>query len=382
MGYLHFEVETAQKPKIKGLPSGDLIEVIRTEAHTTILLCDGLGSGIKANIFAMMAASRLKELLNNGFSLRHAFMNTVVTMEEAKNADLPYSALTMMRILNDGLTTILCYETPLPLFLSGRTAYPLKGRTFNNGTAYVTEFNCVIGQGEGVLIVSDGVTQSGIGGRFVTGWELEGVNGYLSSLLSKGAAMRHIPSLVEEEALFNWGKKQGDDVSAILAFSRKGRVVDLFTGPPADPAKDSEAFESFFSTPGVKIICGASTAKIAARYLNKPLKVNDDFADPLTPPDYDIEGLGLVTEGAVTLNQVYNIWGEDTSKLDANNPVTVLYSLITAADRINFYIGGAKNPATDDIDFTRLGILTRDKIVPLIIEKLKAEGKLVVVKEV
>lgn len=107
MGYLHFEVETAQKPKIKGLPSGDLIEVIRTEAHTTVLLCDGLGSGIKANIFAMMAASRLKELLNSGFSLRHAFMNTVVTMEEAKNADLPYSALTMMRILNDGLTTIL-----------------------------------------------------------------------------------------------------------------------------------------------------------------------------------------------------------------------------------------------------------------------------------
>lgn len=380
MGYLHFEVETAQKPKIKGLPSGDLIEVIRTESHTTVLLCDGLGSGIKANIFAMMASSRLKELLNSGFSLRHAFMNTVVTMEEAKNADLPYSAITIMRILNDGLTTILCYETPLPLFLSGRTAYSLKGRTFNNGTAFVTEFNCVIGQGEGVLLVSDGVTQSGIGGRFITGWELEGLNSYLTSLLGKGAAMKHIPALVEEEALVNWGRKQGDDVSAILVFSRKGRVVDLFTGPPSDPSLDEEAFAAFFATPGVKIICGSSTAKIAARFLNKPLKVNDDFTDAFTPPDYDIEGVGLVTEGAVTLNQVYNIWGEDTTKLDANNPVTVLYSLITAADRVNIHHGLAKNPASDDIDFTRLGILSRDKIVPLIVEKLKAEGKLVVVK--
>ena len=40
------------------------------------------------------------------------------------------------------------------------------------------------------------------------------------------------------------------------------------------------------------------------------------------------------------------------------------------------------DPASDDIDFTRLGILSRDKIVPLIVEKLKGEGKLVVVREV
>ncbi len=103
--------------------------------------------------------------------------------------------------------------------------------------------------------------------------------------------------------------------------------------------------------------------------------------DSITPPDYEIEGVDLVSEGAVTLNQVYNIWDEDTQKLDPDSPVTILYSLLTAANRVNFYLGRAKNPASEDIAFTQMGILRREKIMPLIIEKLKLEGKLVVVKE-
>lgn len=380
MGYLHFEVETAQRSKYERSPSGDVIEVLRTKEHTTIILCDGLGSGVKANIFAGLAAARLKELLSSDFSLRKAFTNTVVTMEEAKQADMPYSAMTVVRILNDGLTTILCYETPTPLFLAGKTAYPLKGRVYNNGTAFITELNCVINLGEGVLITSDGVTQAGIGKRFTLGWETEGLNSFVNSLLQKGEIPRHLPKLVEEQAVQHWGPKQGDDVSIVVCSARRGRVVNLFTGPPSDPADDDTAFESFFANPGVKLVCGASTAKVAARYLNKPLKVNDDDCDSITPPDYDIEGVDLVTEGAVTLNQVFNIWDEDSQKLDPDSPVTVLYSLLTAANRVNFYLGRAKNPASDDITFTQMGILRREKIMPLIIEKLKQEGKLVVVK--
>lgn len=380
MGYLHIEIEVSQKSKKPGHPSGDVVKILRTEQHTTLILCDGLGSGVRANIFAEMAASRLNELLGTGFSLRKAFTNTVVTMEDAKRADLPYSAITIIRVLNDGLTTILSYETPLPIFLSGKTAYPLKGRIYNNGTAFITEINCVLNLGEGILAVTDGVTQAGIGKSFTHGWEIGGLTEHLNHLLKKGESFKHLPDLVRDEAVTHWGEKQGDDVTVALGFARKGRIVNVFTGPPADPSQDDEAFESFFANSGVKIICGASTAKIAARFLNKPLSVNEDFSDTITPPDYEIEGVDLVTEGAVTLNQVYNIWDEDSRKLDADNPVTVLYSLVTAADRINFFIGSAKNPASDDISFAQMGILGREKIIPLIIARLKEEGKLVVEK--
>ncbi len=102
----------------------------------------------------------------------------------------------------------------------------------------------------------------------------------------------------------------------------------------------------------------------------------------LAPPRYQIEGIGLVTEGAVTLNQLYNVLDEDPSAFEEVSGVTELHALVHAADRINIWIGGAENPATTDISFRQQGILSRHKILPLLAKKLQEMGKLVVVKEV
>jgi hypothetical protein len=50
------------------------------------------------------------------------------------------------------------------------------------------------------------------------------------------------------------------------------------------------------------------------------------------------------------------------------------------ADRVNITLGGAKNHASGDITFRQRGILTRQRIVPLIAQRLRAAGKLVVVE--
>ena len=88
--------------------------------------------------------------------------------------------------------------------------------------------------------------------------------------------------------------------------------------------------------------------------------------------------MDLVTEGAVTLNQVYNVLGEDLANLTEDSGVTELCALLHLADRVNITAGKAQNPASSDISFRQCGILTRDHIVPLLAEKLRAAGKLVV----
>jgi hypothetical protein len=40
------------------------------------------------------------------------------------------------------------------------------------------------------------------------------------------------------------------------------------------------------------------------------------------PPSYDIKGIDYATEGAITLNQVYNILGETPEKLDLISSVS------------------------------------------------------------
>jgi hypothetical protein len=90
--------------------------------------------------------------------------------------------------------------------------------------------------------------------------------------------------------------------------------------------------------------------------------------------------MDLVTEGAVTINQVYNIWDEDSDKLERNSPVTVLYSLLSVADRVNIFFGTSPNLAEGDIGFIQTGILQRKVILPLLADKLKSAGKLVVIR--
>jgi hypothetical protein len=131
---------------------------------------------------------------------------------------------------------------------------------------------------------------------------------------------------------------------------------------------------------GAKVVCGGTTAQIVAKALEKPLLMEQNPQSMLAPPRHIIEGVDLVTEGAITLNQVYNVLDEDPDVFDEESGVTQLHKLLHEADRVNILIGGAINPATADISFRQKGILTRHKIIPLIAKKLEDVGKLVVIE--
>jgi len=102
----------------------------------------------------------------------------------------------------------------------------------------------------------------------------------------------------------------------------------------------------------------------------------------LAPPGYLLDGIDLVTEGSVTLNQVYNVLDVDPSQFDEDSGVTSLYELLVHADRVNFILGTAQNPANWHISFQQRGLLPRTKIVELLADKLREAGKLVVIQRV
>jgi hypothetical protein len=116
--------------------------------------------------------------------------------------------------------------------------------------------------------------------------------------------------------------------------------------------------------------------------LGERVSVERDPKSTIAPPRYEIDGVDLVTEGAVTLNQAYNIIDEDLALITEDSGVTELCALLQVADCVHIWIGGAKNVASGDISFRQCGILTRDRIMPLLAEKLRNAGKLVVVEHV
>jgi hypothetical protein len=212
------------------------------------------------------------------------------------------------------------------------------------------------------------------------GWGLDGVTQFVNDRLANGVPTKLISQYVHSRARELWGAAHGDDCTAALAVCRWGKTVNILTGPPKAASEDHQVASRFLLAEGTSVVCGATTAKIVARHLGVNLSVEQDPHSVLAPPKYAVDGIDLVTEGAVTLNQVYNVLDEDPGNLEVETGVTQLCELLRSADRVNFTVGRAQNPAHGDISFRQRGILPRETIVPLIGEKLREAGKLVVIE--
>ncbi len=386
MGYVHVEVAVSQTSKRPGDVCGDAVMCERTQRGTTLVCCDGMGSGIRANIAATMCISRLQELLRRGWSLRQAVASLARTMTEAKQTQLPYAAFSAARILNDGEATILTFEAPGPVYVSRSLATALPQRTLTMEGSLIGESNCYIEPGEGLILLSDGISQAGLGTRLRDGWGSEGVGRFASDRLSEGMPPANLPEAILREAeqmsFDPTGMTRGDDCTILMATCRLGNTVNILTGPPADKQRDAAAVREFMQLEGIKVVCGGTTAKVVARHTGRRLEMRQECVSTIAPPECLIDGIDLTTEGAVTLNQVYNIIDEDPGKYEADTAVTKLCDLLLAADRVRFLVGRSNPQTGEDICFRQRGITPREKIVPLLAEHLRGQGKLVTVNYV
>ncbi len=378
---LHIDITEYQSSKNPIAPCGDVVSFERNESGTIIILCDGIGSGFKAHIAAKMCISRIKGLLKRGFSLRKTFSNVVKTMEQWKSPQKPYCAFTLARIRNDGEVTILSYEAPTAILLSS-TAVEIPQRTFVVDGIIAKESNCFLIPSEGLILISDGISQSGLGRRLPRGWTGEMIAQYVTDLMNDNVDRKLIVHAIHDKGLSLCNNIRQDDCTVVYASCRVGKSVNIFTGPPSNKNMDKRIVANFLDMPGPKVVCGATTAAIVARQSGGKLDIEHQSQSLLAPPRYYINGINLVTEGAVTLNQLCNIIDVDPCQLEEDSGVTDLYSMLKNADKVNFILGMGLNPVSGDISFCQKGILTRDKIVPLIAEKLRAKGKLVLITRV
>ena len=375
----YVETVVAQRAKRTGAVCGDFVVIERTDEATTAVLADGIGTGVKARVAAVMYASRLMELVRLGFTLREACTKVVATMHEARTADIPFAAFAVCRILNSGHATILSYEIPSPILVDKRlAAYLPQPRSYPLGLEMISETNCTLDPGDGIILVSDGVSQAGLGHAFRMGWGMSLVSDFVNGCLMNRTDLKDVPERIIGRVKEISGATYGDDTTCLLLLCREARVLNVATGPPFKKADDSEAVRRFMEMRGRKVICGSTTTEIFARILKTPAILKDpDSTDYFKPPSYEVQGIDLATEGAITLNQVYNIIEEGAERLEARSSVSDLYRLLHASDTINFFVGTAANAAHRAISFKQMGVLPREAIILLLAEKLTKMGKLV-----
>jgi hypothetical protein len=140
-----------------------------------------------------------------------------------------------------------------------------------------------------------------------------------------------------------------DDVSCASVYFREPRKTLICTGPPFDEKKDRELSDTVDMFKGRIIICGATTADIIGRELNRDIDSSLEFHDKELPPVSYMEGIELLTEGILTLGKVSRIldkYQEDTRL--GYGPADQIIKILLESDIVEFVVGTRINTAHQD----------------------------------
>ena len=357
---------------------GDNVEVIKKENKTIIVLSDGLGSGIKANILSTLTSKIASGLLDKELPLKEILSTILATLPVCEIRGIAYATLAFLIVDQNKNMHLIEIDSPSAFLFRDGEVKKLDYRSFELEGKTVREANFKFRRNDQLFLVSDGVTHAGIGGllNFGLGWE--GVAEEIKRVVNNnGNNLKKSINKLVKIFLTYYGEEAGDDFTIIGTKYRKKRKLNIWSGPPLDKKDDSLLAEKIDSLEGKKIISGGTTAQIAARELNRELEAELKYHDSDVPPISKIEGFNLVTEGLLTLNKVLSLlkkYKPGQIPADAQDAASRFSRLLLESDSVYFLVGRAVNESHQSLNLPiNLGI--RSQIISQIAEQLQRVKK-------
>lgn len=355
----HIEVGIQQKNHEGERICGDvfLSDKFKEENRLIIVLSDGLGHGVRANILATLTATMA---LN--FTKEHKDVQTTAeiimnTLPVDKKRQISYSTFTVIDIEYNGYTTILEYDNPQTIILRGNQLLNAEWKSIvleseENKGKKIKTCSFQSQKEDRIVFCSDGIVQSGLGtDKYPFGWGHENYREFLRRLIKNNPdiSANRLALKVVNMAFQNDLYYAKDDTSCGAIYFREPRRLLICTGPPYDQEKDRELAKTVETFEGKKIISGATTGDIISRELQLEIEDSFEFEDPDLPPISYMTGVDLVTEGILTLSKVSKILNEYTNDyVLKKGPADQIVKLLKDSDEIHFIIGTRINEAHQD----------------------------------
>jgi hypothetical protein len=333
---------------------GDHVDVVEQgENSSIVVLADGLGSGVKANILSILTSKIISTMMAQSMSIEDCVATIASTLPVCSVRGIAYSTFSIIRIIDSEEAEIIQYDNPHVILLRDgknveipETVMEIEGKT-------IYQSRIPIRRNDIFIAMSDGAVHAGVGKTLNFGWKREDIIHFLETLFDVRFTAKIITGMLLEQCNKLYQKEPGDDTTVCTIKIRNREQINLVVGPPANPNDVRKMMSLFFSKEGKHIVCGGTTSSLAANFLDKPIKAEFNYVDPAIPPTADIEGVDLVTEGVLTINRVltyaqnylnnkgsYSQW---RSKRDGASMLARI--LFEEATDINFYVGKAVNPA-------------------------------------
>ena len=338
---------------------GDHVDIVEQEdGSTVIVLADGLGSGVKASILSTLTSKIISTMLAAGLSLEECVETIAATLPVCSVRGVAYSTFTIIRLIQNHTAEIIQYDNPHVIVIRNGENWEYTKSEMSIGGKKIYRSVIRLQEDDVFIAMSDGCPHAGLGTCYNFGWRREDIITFMEAMSLCGYTAKNLSTLLIDECDRLYGGEPGDDATACVVRIRKRIPMNMLFGPPANRDDVDRMMSLFFSKEGKHIICGGTTASIAAKWLNKPLRASLDFEAGDVPPIAYLEGVDLVTEGVITVNKVleyakdyvhqnklYDTW---SNQKDGASLISRL--LFEEATDINFYVGRAVNPAHQNPD--------------------------------
>ena len=366
---------------------GDKVEVLKTDDSDIVILADGMGSGVKANILATLTSKILGTMLHEGAALESCVETVARTLPICKVRKVAYATFSILQIFHSGEAYLVEFDNPSCVFIrDGKLInYPYETREIEGKKIH--EYRFTVKKNDCFVLMSDGVIYAGAGAILdLEGWTWDAMAEYTLKCTKQTLSASRLAVMLSQACSELYEEKPGDDTTVAVARVIERRIVNIFTGPPAKKEDDERLMHDFMHTEGKKVVSGGTSANIAARVLGKEIVTKADTSSPDVPPMASIDGIDLVTEGVITLGKSLKLLKKyvrdefDTEffdELDADNGASRLAKLlIEECTELNLFVGTAVNAAHKETALN-FDLSMRQNLIEQLVRTAEEMGKTV-----
>ena len=361
---------------------GDKVETIVNGDYTTLVLADGLGSGVKANILSTLTSKILCTMVANGIGIEACVETILQSLPVCKVRGVAYATFSVIHMNREGKGYLFEFDNPQAILMRdckcrdlGRTEMNILGKT-----VYRSDLD--LKEGDVLVVMSDGVIHAGIGMTLNFGWQRPEVMAFLDRVAEPDMTAPCIACLLAGACNDLYMDQPGDDTTVAAVRVREECRVSIMVGPPVDQSQDNFYIARFLEGDGKKIVCGGTSSQIVARYLGKKVVASFDYPDEDVPPICYIEGIDLTTEGVLTLRKLLQYSERYLSPRDLSpkyyrqkDGASLLADyLFVKATSVTFFVGQSINKAHQGLP---IDTTMKLKLVETLSENLRKMGKIV-----
>ena len=157
MSEIHIEAAYKSLNKKGEELCGDHVMIKRNKDSFVMVLADGLGSGVKANILSTLTSTIISEMIYSGCELEEAVETISETLPVCKVRGVAYSTFTIVQVFQNGEANIVEFDNPSTVIIRDKKILEIeeKHKVINGRNLIIRNFICK--PNDYIVSFSDGI---------------------------------------------------------------------------------------------------------------------------------------------------------------------------------------------------------------------------------